>query len=242
MKIVKKSFGSARLCLAALLVAASAGSVQAGVVFTAGVQPQDGTVSNVRFLATLPGVDFGPDTTVTGKAGTTPYLVDFTANELLITSDQPATDTTPAVPPGLRATDGVLHALDVTVRNSAFTTLFYNLRLDTIARNPAGRFADIIVTGFDGRTTSYTQQLLNGNNLLLIQADNNTLLRSVSIASGFNITEIIQFRVGGLGAAPVSVPEPGMVWSFGLAGLALLGVRARRRHGARAPHGLSSQA
>jgi hypothetical protein len=230
MQIVKKSFKSACLCLAAVLVA---GSVQAGVVFTTGVQPDQGTVSNVRFLATLPGVDFGPDTTVTGKAGNTPYLVDFTANELLLTSDQPATPTTPAVPPGLRATDGALHALDVTVRNSAFTTFYYNLHLDAVARNPAGRFADIVVTSFDGRSTSYTQQLLNGHNQLIIRADNGTLLRSVSIASTWNITEIIQFRVAGMGAAPASVPEPGMLWSFSLAGLALLGVRSRRRHGAR---------
>lgn len=234
MKTVKKSFKSACLCLAAVLVAASAGSAQAGVVFTAGVIPEAGTVSNVRFLATLPGVDFGPDTTVTGKAGTTSYLVDFTADELLLAFDQPATPTTPAIPPGLRATDGVLHGLDVNVRDSSFTTLFYNLRLDTIARNPAGRFADIVVTSFDGRITSYTQQLLNGNNLLIIQADNDTLLRSVSIGSSSNITEIIQFRVGGLGAAPVSVPEPSMLWSFSLAGLALCGVRARRRKNPRA--------
>jgi len=241
MKIVKKSFEGACLCLAAVLVAASAGSVQAGVVFTTGVQPEAGTVSNVRFLPTLPGVDFGPDTTVTGKAGSTPYLVDFTADELLLAFDQPAPPE-PGIPPGLRATDGVLHALDVNVRNSSFTTLFYNLRLDTIVRNPAGRFADIVVTSFDGRTTSYTQQLLNGNNLLLIRADNDTLLRSVSIASSSNIAEIIQFRVGGLGAAPASVPEPGMLWSFSLAGLALLGVRSRRRNGARAAHSGFSQA
>lgn len=227
MQIVKKSFKNARLCLAAVLVAASAGSVQAGVVFTAGVPTEAGTVSNVRFLATSPGVDFGPDTTVTGRAGNTPYLVDFTADELLITFDQPG------APPGLRATDGVLHDLDVNVRNSSFTTFFYNLRLNTVARNPPGRFADIIVTSFDGRTTSYTQQLLNGNNLLLIQANNSTLLRSVSIASSSNIAEIVQFRVGGLGAAPVSVAEPGMLWSFSLAGLALLGVRSRRRNGMR---------
>ena len=225
MNIVKKSLKRACLCIAAVFVA---GSVQAGVVFTAGVPTEAGTVSNVRFLSTSPGVDFGPDTTVTGKAGTTPYLVDFTADELLITFDQPG------VAPGLRATDGVLHALDVNVRDSSFTTFFYNLHLDTVTRNPPGRFANIIVTSFDGRTASYTQQLLNGNNLLLIQADNNTLLRSISIASSSNITELIQFRVGGLGAAPASVAEPGMLWSFSLAGLALLGVRARRRDGSRA--------
>ncbi len=225
MNIVKKSFKRAGLCIAAVLVA---GSVQAGVVFTAGVPTEAGTVSNVRFVATSSGVDLGPDTTITGRAGNTPYLVDFMADELLIAFDQPG------VAPGLRATDGVLHALDVNVRDSSFTTFFYNLRLDTVLRNPPGRFADIVVTSFDGRTTSYTQQLLNGNNLLLIQADNSTLLRSISIASSSNITELIQFRVGGLGAAPASVAEPGMLWSFSLAGLALLGVRARRRDGSRA--------
>jgi len=226
MQIVKKTFKSACLCLAAVLVAASAGSVQAGVVFTAGVTTEGVPVSNVRFLPTFPGVDLGPDSTVTGRAGNTSYLVDFTANELLLAFDQPGT------PPGLRATDGVLHGLDVNVRDSSFTSFFYNLHLDTIVRNPPGRFADIIVTSFDGRTTSYTQQLLNGNNLLLIQADNSTLLRSISIGSSSNIAEIIQFRVGGLGLAPVTVPEPGVLWSFSLAGLALLGVRSRR-HGAR---------
>lgn len=235
MKIVEKSIRNACLCLAAVLVA---GSVQAGVVFTAGVPTEAGTVSNVRFLPTSTGVDLGPDTTVTGRAGNTSYLVDFTADELLIAFDQPATPTTPAVPPGLRATDGVLHGLDVNVRNSSFTTFFYNLHLDTITRNPAGRFADIVVTSFDGRIASYTQQLLNGNNLLLIEADNSTLLRSVSIKSSSNITEIIQFRVGGMGAAPASVPEPGTLWSFSLAGLAFLGVRARR-HGARSGFSLA---
>ena len=223
MRIETKSFKGACLCLAAVLVAASAGSVQAGVVFTTGVQPDQGTVSNVRFLPTSTGVDLGPDTTITGRAANTSYLVDFTANELLIAFDQPGT------PPGLRATDGVLNGLDINVQNSSFTTFFYNLRLDTIRGNPTGRFADIVVTSFDGRTTSYTQQLLNGNNSLLIQADNSTLLRSVSIGSSSNIAEIIQFRVGGLGLAPVTVPEPGMLWSFSLAGLALLGVRSRRR-------------
>lgn len=228
MQIVKKTLKSACLCLAAVLVAASAGSVQAGVVFTSGVTTEGVTVSNVRFLPTFPGVDLGPDSTVTGRAGNTSYLVDFTADEFLLAFDEPGT------PPGLRATDGVLHALDVNVRNSAFTTFFYNLHLDTIRPNPPGRFADIVVTSFDGRTTSYTQQLSNGNNLLLIQADNNTLLRSVSIGSSSNIAEIIQFRVGGLGAAPVSVPEPAMLWSFSVAGLALCGVRARRRKNPRA--------
>jgi hypothetical protein len=236
MQIVKKSFKNTRLCLAAVLVAASAGSVQAGVVFTAGEQPDQGTVSNVRFLPTSSGVDFGPDTTVTGKAGNTSYLVDFTANEFLLAFDQSGK------PPGLRATDGALHALDVNVRNSSFTTFYYNLHLDAVARNPAGRFADIVVTSFDGRTTSYTQQLLNGHNQLIIRADKGTLLRGVSIASSTNITEFVQFRVGGLGLAPVSVPEPGMLWSFSLAGLALWGVRSRRRGSRRATGSDYSQA
>ena len=155
MQIVKTSFKRAGLCLVAAFMA---GSVQAGVIFTAGETPAAGTVENVRFSAPLPGVVVGPSTTVTGKAGRTDYLVDFTANELLITFDNPTALPT-AIPPGVRATDGALRALDVDVRGGAFTTFFYNLRVDQLQGNPLGRFADILVTSFDGSTSSFQQAL-----------------------------------------------------------------------------------
>lgn len=237
MQFVIKSLKSACLSVTATIMLAGAGSVQAGVIFS-GTAPAPGSFSNVRFLSTQSGVDLGPDTTVTGRAGNTPYLVDFTANELLIASDQPALGGAPAIPPSLRATDGVLHGLDIGVRNSAFTLFYYNLRLDTVPRNPAGRFADILVTGFDGSTSSYRQNLLNGNNGLLIQADGATLLRSISIISDANIAELRTLRVGGMQAAPI--PEPGTLWSMSLAGFALWGVQGLRRRSARKGAGAPS--
>ncbi|MGJ9420589.1 hypothetical protein ACHAC9_22970 [Massilia sp. CMS3.1] len=226
MQIVKKSFKNVGLCLAAALMA---GSVQAAVIFTPGVAPAAGTVENVRFDPTRPGVVTGPGTTVTGIAGRTDYLVDFTADELLIAFENPAA--VPAVPPTVRATDGALRSLDIDVRGGAFTTFFYNLRLGAVAGNPAGRFADILVSSFDGTTTSYQQQLRNGFNLLTITVDNDTLLRGVSIFSATDILDIRQIRVGGLQDAPI--PEPSILMSFTLAGIALWRVRSRRRTGAR---------
>jgi hypothetical protein len=227
MQIVKKSFRSAGLCLAAVLMA---GSVQAGVIFSPGVTPTAGTVENVRFDPTRTGVFLGPATTVTGIAGRTDYLVDISAEELLIAFENPAA--TPAVPPTVRATDGALRALGIEVRDGAFTTIFYNLRVDQVAGNPVGRFADILVTAFDGSTASFQQQLRNGNNVLTIQADNETLLRGISIFSASNIADIRQIRLGGLQDAPI--PEPSILMSFTLAGIALWRVRARRHAAPRA--------
>jgi hypothetical protein len=240
MQNVTKSFKSAGLFLAAAIVAASAGSVQAGVIFSAGETPATGTVENVRFTSSLPGVVTGAaaTNTVTGKAGRTSYLVDFAADERLVTFDNPTA--TPAVPPGVRATDGALRALDIDVQGGAFTTFFYNLRVDQLQGNPIGRFADILVTSFDGTTSGFHQALRNGNNVLTIRADNETLLRGVSISSGSNIADIRQVRLGGLQEAPI--PEPSIVLSFSLAGVALWGVRSRRRTGPRAKGGGFAQA
>lgn len=223
MQIVKKSFTKAGLCLAAILIAAGAGRAHAGVIFTAGQTPAQGTVENVRFTSTLNGVVVGPNTTVTGKAGRTNYLVDFSADELLLAFDQPT-----VTPPGVRATDGALRAIEVDVRGGAFTTFFYNLRLDAVQGNPV-RFADIRVSSFDGSVASFQQTLRNGNNVLTLRADNDTLLRGVSIFSATNIGDLRQVRIGGLQDAPI--PEPSIVLSFSLAGVALWGVRARRRDG-----------
>lgn len=227
MQFVKKSFRNAGLCLAAVLMA---GSVQAGVIFSPGVTPAAGTVENLRFDPTRTGVFLGPGTTVTGIAGRTDYLVDISAGELLIAFENPAA--TPAVPPTVRATDGALRALDIDVQGGAFTTFYYNLRVDTLQGNPVGRFADILVTAFDGTTASYQQFLRNGNNVLTIVADNETLLRGVSIFSASNIVDIRQIRIGGLQDAPI--PEPSILMSFTLAGIALWRVRARRHAAPRA--------
>lgn len=241
MQNVKKWFKSAGLFLAAAIVVASAGSVQAGVIFSAGATPANGTVENVRFTSSLPGVVTGAaaTTTVTGKAGRTSYLVDFSADERLVTFDNP-TATPTAIPPGVRATDGALRALDIGVQGGAFTTFFYNLRVDQLQGNPIGRFAEILVTSFDGTTSSFQQALRNGNNVLTIRADSDTLLRGVSISSGSNIADIRQVRLGGLQDAPI--PEPGIVLSFSIAGVAMWSVRSRRRSGPRATGGALRQA
>lgn len=226
MQLINKSLKRANLfILATALYAASVGIAQASVVFTTGMVPAAGTVSNVRFVSTLDGVNFGPGTTVTGKVGNMPYLIDFTADELMLAMDQPAGADSTVIPPSLRATDGALRGLDIHVRDGAFTSFFYNVHVDTVARNPAGRSANVQVTSFDGTTSSFTQQLFNGNNLLLIQVDNDALLRDIFITSASDLVEFRQFRVGGLQDEPV--PEPGVLWSFGLGGLILLGLRSR---------------
>ncbi|MGJ9417992.1 hypothetical protein ACHAC9_09525 [Massilia sp. CMS3.1] len=232
MKNVKKSLKNAGLCLAAVLLA---GSVQAAVIFTPGVAPAPATVENVRFDPTRTGVVNGPGTTVTGVTARTDYLVDFSADELLIAFENPAA--LPAVPPTVRATDGALRSLDIDVRDGAFSTVFYNLFVSAVGGNPTGRFADILVGSFDGTTTSYRQQLRNGFNLLTITADNETLLRDVSIFANSDFADIRQIRFGGLQAAPI--PEPGIFMSFSLAGFALWRVCARRRSGPRADHHLA---
>ena len=224
MQIVKKSFKSAGLCLAAALIA---GSAHAAVIFTpGGPAPAPATVENVRFDPTRPGVVTGPGTTVTGITARTNYLIDFSADELLIAFENPAALPTP-VPPTVRATDGALRSLGIDVRDGAFTTVFYNLFVSAVGGNPTGRFADILVSSFDGTTTSYRQQLRNGFNLLTITADNETLLRDVSIFANSDFADIRQIRFGGLQAAPI--PEPDIFMSFSLAGFALWRVCARRR-------------
>lgn len=232
MQLINKSRNRAKLLiLATTLYAAGFGNAQAGVVFTTGVIPAPETVQNVRFLSTLAGVDFGPDTTVTGRVGNMPYLIDFSADELMLALDQPAGAGPTVIPPSVRATDGALRGLDIRVRDGAFTSFFYNLRLDTVAQNPAGRFANVQVTSFDGSTSSFTQQLFNGNNLLFINVDNDALLRDISVTSSWDLVEFRQFRVGGLQDAPV--PEPGALLSFGLGGLILWGLRSRGAGSAR---------
>lgn len=235
MQVAKKSFKSAGLCLAVAFAAASAGNVQAGVIFTPEITNTG--VENVRFNPVLPGVRLAPNTTVTGSTPATRYLVDFTADELLIAYENPAA-TPLAVPPTVRATDGGLRSLDIDVRDGAFTTFFYNLFVTP--SNAAGRFADILVTSFDGTVSQFQQQLKNGNNVLTIRATNDTLLRDVSIFANTDLADVRQVRIGGLQDAPV--PEPGMLWSFSLAGLALWGARSRRRGGPRATGSDYSQA
>ena len=226
MQIVKKSFKNAGLCLAAALIA---GSAHAGVIFSQTIPPA-ATVENVRFNVTLPGVVIGPSTTVTGRTPSTGYLVDVSSNELLIAFENPAI--VPPIPPTVRATDGALRSADIDVRDGAFTTLFFNLFTGPVVGNQGGRFADILVTAFDGTTSPFQLVLRTGNNVLTIQADNGTLLRDVSIFSNTNLLDIRQIRLAGLQAAPI--PEPGILLSFSLAGLALWGVRSRRRTGPRA--------
>lgn len=230
MQVIMNSFKRAGLRLAAVLFAASAGSVQAGVIFSPGVIPAATTVENVRFDPTRPGVVVGPGTTVTGISARTDYLVDVSSDELLIAFENPA-----AVPPTVRATDGALRSIDIGVRDGAFTIFFYNLFVSTAAGNVGGRFADITVSSFDGATSNFQQVLRNGNNVLTIRADNDTLLRGVSILANANVADIRQLRVGGLQAAPI--PEPAVLMSFSLAGVALWGVHARRRTAPRAATG-----
>jgi hypothetical protein len=236
MQVANKSFKIAGLCLAVAFAAASAGNAQAGVIFSPGLITNT-NVENVRFNPTLPGVSIVPSTTVTGSTPATRYLVDFTANELLIAYENPTGK--PVVPPTARATDGGLRSLDIDVRDGAYTTFFYNLFVSTL-RNPAGRFADISVTSFDGTVSTFHQSLTNGNNVMTITADNATLLRGVSIFANTDFADIRQVRIGGLQSEPV--PEPGMLLSFSLAGLALWGVRSRRRGGPRATGSDYSQA
>lgn len=230
MQIIKKSFKNAGLSLAAVLIAAGPGSAQAAVIFSPGIIPAAATVENVRFDPTRSGVVIGPATTVTGISARSGYLVDFSSNELLIAFENPAS--VPPVPPTVRATDGALRSVDIDVRDGAFTTFFYNLFVGTVAGNPAGRFADILVSSFDGSTSTFQQQLRNGNNVLTIRADNETLLRGVSIFANSNIADIRQVRIGGLQDSPI--PEPSILMSFTLAGIALWRVRARRHTGPRA--------
>jgi hypothetical protein len=236
MQVAKKSFKSAGLCLAVAFAAATAGNVQAGAIFTPGLITNT-DVENVRFNPILPGVVLGPSTTVTGSTPFTRYLVDFTSNESLIAFENPTS--TPAVPPTVRATDGGLRSIDIDVRDGGYATLFYNLFVFTQG-NGAGRFADILVTSFDGTVSKFQQQLTNGNNVMTIKADNTALLRGVSIFANTDFADIRQVRLGGLGDA--EVPEPGMLWSFSLAGLALWGVRSRRRGSPRATGSDCSQA
>jgi hypothetical protein len=236
MQVAKKSFKNAISCLTFAFAAAGAGQVQAGVIFSPGTITNTG-VENVRFTTVLPGVMLGAGTTVTGSTPASRYLVDFMATELLLAYENPAG--TPVVPPTVRATDGGLRSIDIDVRDGAYTTFFYNLFVST-PRNPAGRFADILVTSFDGKVSAFKQELTNGNNVMTIRADHATLLRGVSISASTDFADLRQVRIGGLQAEPV--PEPGMLWSFSLAGLALWGVRARRRNGPRSGAGAFSRA
>ena len=228
MQIVKKSFKNASLYLAAALIT---GSAHAAVIFSPTI-PDAATVENVRFNVTQTGVAIGPSTTVTGRAARTGYLVDFSADELLIAFETPTA--APAVPPTVRATDNALRSLDIDVRDGAFTTVFFNLFVSQVQGNPTGRFANINVTAFDGTTGTFQRMLRNGNNVLTITTDNETLLRDVSIFANSDLADIRQIRFGGLQAEPI--PEPGIFMSFGLAGFALWRVCARRRSGPRAGH------
>ena len=208
---LKQVAGAAILCLGSIQAAS------AGIIFSQEI-PEPGTVKNVRFgvIGSVPG----PSTTVTGAfvAQRNRFLVDFTSNEDLIANVDDA-------PPLVRALDGSLQQLDVSLRDEGFTTLFLNFRtLGGDATTDAIRYADILVTAFDGETASYRLNFSRNpraNNLFRVDATDLTLLANVSITSQFGITEVRQPRV--------DIPEPATMLSLGIGLAGMVAVRRRTR-------------
>lgn len=208
---------------AAIVFASTAPSALAGVIFSPGVAPAAGTVSSIRYA--LPGTVNGPAHTVTGRAGAAVKLVDFSGTDLLITDDDPSSPP----PPLVRSTDGTLSDMTIRMQDGGFTTFYFNLFMPFISRNPAGRYADISVLAYGGAVETFTQSLRNGNNLLTMTATGNTVLRSISISTPFDISDVRQSRIGGMQAVPVS--EPATAWIVGLGLLGFLTANSRRRSG-----------
>lgn len=209
----------AQLACASILCIGTIQSAAAGIIFSQTI-PETGTVTNIRF--DLPGSTPGPGTTVTGTAGplNNRYLIDFAGKEELIANV--------AAPPLVRALDGTLRELDISVRDGGFTTLFLNFRAVS-GGALADRFADIAVSAFGGETASYRLALGTGNNLFRVDATDDTVLRLVSISSMIGLSDVRQPRIAGLQPAPVEVPEPASLLSLGIGMAGLLAVR-RRRH------------
>ena len=213
-------------CAAALFLGGIQGA-SAAIIFSQ-TTPVVGTVTNVRFG--LPGSKPGPYSTVTGTIGplNNRFLLDFTGNEGLIANVDDA-------PPLVRALDGSLQQLDISVRDAVFTTLYLNFHTVGGTQNAATRYADILVTAYGGETASYRLNFSanrNANNFFRVDATDGTLLNHVSISSMIGITDVRQPRI------VARIPEPATLLSLGVGMAGMVAVRRRQRPSGKPPGGV----
>lgn len=129
----------------------------------------------------------------------------------------------------VEAADGGLSALEffLTDDSLGFTEVEFNIfGTRRTAQNATLNFTDQF-----GEVFSQMFSLNNGQNFFSAEAIDGQLITNVSFTLDGNVTDVRQFRIGGvesIGGVGV-VPEPG-VWALMIAGFGLVGAANRRRN------------
>ena len=195
-----------RLLPVALILLSGCVAVNASIIFQRGNHPG---VNEENVLFNQNGLILGPALTVTGQIESE-YIISFTSNENLFT---------PSIGQArVAAQDGAFRQLQISLGDDVFNDIIFNL--NTVNSTPG--IAVITVTELVGPGAIYLFPVAQGQNFLTITALDAGFLKSVSISSTVDISDIRQTRISGAGE--VVVPEPGtymlFATGFGLIGLA----------------------
>ncbi|MFL6721942.1 MAG: PEPxxWA-CTERM sorting domain-containing protein [Sphingomonas sp.] len=195
----------------AFIVAAAPFPALAGVVFTAGNNPQAGE-ENILFA------NQGPAGTVTGTS-----TADASHSLTLTGTTTAGTDFT-VVSNIIDPSSGLITSLSITP-SSALSALILDPVILTGAAT--GTTLDYVVTTTDSQSFLFNIALGNGNNFLTITTDGGQSIANVSLSDSSGFSNLQSVHAVFL-SATAALPEPA-TWAMMLLGFAGIGLAARRR-------------